>query len=333
MTLGGGGGGGANDGNIYPGYEGTGSGGSGGGIIVVFARNLVVKVAGSIVATGGNGGNAQPDFGGGGAGAGGSILLTVATADLGTNRVLARGGIGGTIGPPYNVQDGGSGGAGRIRVQYCETTTGSTDPPASVAALVTGINTDGEVRPNGPNLDGDDATWPRHDDVGDACDTDDDNDGLSDPEEFSGESCSGIRTDPRNLDTDGDHLTDGWECANGSNPTDAGSKFLGSGTADADGDRAFDFWERRGYGASGTGADEDGDGCADLVEIASVDGNKSLTDVDRISVARRALGIWGPDAAQDYVLDIDKNGSVNDVDRIFVARAVLLPDWLPKSCP
>jgi hypothetical protein len=33
------------------------------------------------------------------------------------------------------------------------------------------------------------------------------------------------------------------------------------------------------------------------------------------------------------VFDIDKNGTVNDPDRIFVARAVLLPAWVPKSCP
>jgi hypothetical protein len=52
-----------------------------------------------------------------------------------------------------------------------------------------------------------------------------------------------------------------------------------------------------------------------------------------LSVARRALGILPAHAGQDYVLDIDKNGVVGDIDRVFVARAVLLTDWMPKSCP
>jgi hypothetical protein len=102
---------------------------------------------------------------------------------------------------------------------------------------------------------------------------------------------------------------------------------------DADGDRIPDLWERRGYGVTVSSSDSDGDGYHDLVELASIDENMVVNDVDRLVVARRALGIWGPDAAQDYVFDIDKNGVVNDGDRLFVARAALLPTWLPKSCP
>jgi hypothetical protein len=51
-----------------------------------------------------------------------------------------------------------------------------------------------------------------------------------------------------------------------------------------------------------------------------------------LAIARRALKIWLADAEQDYVLDMSKNGVVGDEDRLFVARAVLLPNWLPKSC-
>jgi hypothetical protein len=69
------------------------------------------------------------------------------------------------------------------------------------------------------------------------------------------------------------------------------------------------------------------------VEVASVDSNWVVTDVDRLAVARRAVGVWAPEAVQDYALDIDKNGTVGDPDRLFVARAALLPDWLPKVCP
>jgi hypothetical protein len=138
--------------------------------------------------------------------------------------------------------------------------------------------------------------------------------------------------DPQDMDTDGDHLTDGWECANGSDPADAASKFIGVPAGDSDGDRITDLWELRGYGLSGTGLDEDGDGCADLVEVASVNDDKVVSIADRLAVARRSLNIWAPDPAQDYVLDIDKNGFVDIADRLFVARAQLLADWQPKSC-
>jgi hypothetical protein len=195
------------------------------------------------------------------------------------------------------------------------------------------LNTDGAWMWNGPQLGDFDHTWSQGDGTGNACDPNDDNDWIADADELSGAACAGIITDPILRDTDGDHLTDGWECANGSDPTDAGSKALGASSGDADGDRINDLWERRGYGASGTAADEDGDGCADLVEVASIDGDRFVTTTDRLAVARRSLNVWAPDPAQDYVLDIDKDGNVGIGDRLFVARAQLLSDWQPKSCP
>jgi hypothetical protein len=134
------------------------------------------------------------------------------------------------------------------------------------------------------------------------------------------------------MDSDGDHLADGWECASGSDPANAASKAFGSGANDGDGDRVPDVWEARGYNARGASTDSDADGCHDLVEAASVDGNADVSDSDRLSVARRALNLWAPEAGQDYVLDLDKNGTVTDADRLFAARAALLPDWLPKTC-
>jgi hypothetical protein len=198
-------------------------------------------------------------------------------------------------------------------------------------------NRDAEALPNGPNVSGDDTTIVNSDVDGDDCDSDKDNDGVADTDEtthpVAGCLSASTALDPQDIDTDGDHLTDGWECANGSDPADDQSKFVGSGSTDADGDKIADLWEQRGYGVAVSNINADGDGCADLVEIASVDGNKTITDTDRIVVARRALGIILPDVDQDYVLDVDKNGSVVDPDRIFVARAALLPTWQPKSCP
>jgi hypothetical protein len=194
-------------------------------------------------------------------------------------------------------------------------------------------NTDQETRPNGPNIPDDDVTWPEHDTVGDLCDLDDDNDGLPDVAELTGTMCGGTPTLPIDVDTDGDRLVDGWECANGSSPTDPMSKYMGPGVYDLDGDHVPDTWEARGYGASGGSTDSDTDGCGDMVEIGSSDGNRVLDDGDRLATSRRALGLLPPDPDQDYVLDMNKNGHVDDSDRLFAARAVLLPDWLPKSCP
>jgi hypothetical protein len=84
-------------------------------------------------------------------------------------------------------------------------------------------------------------------------------------------------------------------------------------------------------------SDSDSDGCADLVEIASIDTNRSITTSDNLAVSRRALRVppfdtpgYVPD--QDYVLDLDKNGVVGEPDKWFASRAVNLPDWLPTSC-
>jgi hypothetical protein len=181
---------------------------------------------------------------------------------------------------------------------------------------------------------GDDVTLPRGDIPGDACDPDADNDGLTNAAELGGAPCpsASAATNPAALDSDGDHLHDGWECAHDSDPANASSTSPGSGSGDVDGDRVTDLWEERGYNGSAATVDADGDGCHDMVEIASIDGNLSVGDSDRLAVARRALGIWAPHAAQDFVLDIDHNGTVGDPDRLFVARAALLQDWQPKAC-
>jgi len=114
----GGGGGGSND---NPGNS-IGGGGAGGGIIIISGRNISVN--GPVMANGGQGGG---DKWGGGSGAGGSILIKGQTIGLGSNLLTAVGGAG--------RNGGGNGGSGRIRVEYCDTFSGSTNPPASVAKI------------------------------------------------------------------------------------------------------------------------------------------------------------------------------------------------------
>jgi hypothetical protein len=197
-------------------------------------------------------------------------------------------------------------------------------------------NTDSAADPNGPNVPGDDITIGNGDIKGDDCDPDDDNDGLSDATEnvFPVPGCpfAGAGISRLERDSDGDHLADNWECANGSDPSNASSKFVGSGAAtDADVDRIPDLYENRGYITSSSSSDTDGDTCSDSVEVGSVDGNKAVTDSDRLAVARRVFGIYGPDVAQDYVLDISKNGAVDDPDRLLVARLIFVYGIPP--CP
>jgi hypothetical protein len=208
----------------------------------------------------------------------------------------------------------------------------------STEAACAGPNTDGAPLENGPLAPGDDTTIVKGDETLDPCETDDDNDGLSDTAEATHPvaGCPSATTalTPLDMDSDGDHQTDGYECANGSDPANAASKHSPAALPDGDGDNIPGHWEQRGYNASDSDTDSDDDGCWDMVELGSVDGNKVVNDTDRLAVARRSLNIWAPEPNQDYVLDIDKNGTVGDADRLWAARAALLPaPWAPKSCP
>ncbi len=131
MVFGGGGGGGGR----ASGNAGA-DGGDGGGIIVIRAKDI--NVSGSISARGGRlqgsctGGGAGEE-GGGGGGAGGSIFLTAENISVG-NGVRAT---GGACGAPSSGSGkrGGAGGTGRIRIEYCNSISGNTNPSASTAKI------------------------------------------------------------------------------------------------------------------------------------------------------------------------------------------------------
>lgn len=116
--FGGGAGGGAND---YLG--GASAGGAGGGLMFVFAQEITVT--GSINARGAQGGTGT-EYAEGGNGAGGAILIKTRDGTLGNSLVLATG---------NSNTYGGSGGAGRIRLEYCGSLTGTTNPIASTQKL------------------------------------------------------------------------------------------------------------------------------------------------------------------------------------------------------
>ncbi|MGB2156690.1 MAG: Midasin, partial [Candidatus Poseidoniaceae archaeon] len=70
-----------------------------------------------------------------------------------------------------------------------------------------------------------------------------------------------------NADSDGDGLPDGWEVANGLNPTNGGD-----GNADSDNDGLTNAQEYQ-MGTNPNNADTDGDGKADNVDSFPTDPN------------------------------------------------------------
>jgi hypothetical protein len=194
----------------------------------------------------------------------------------------------------------------------------------------------------------DDTSRANSDNLGDACDPDDDNDGLTDIQEAGlgpggtfHAACpsASAATDPQRNDTDGDGVVDGAECRVGSDPanvdstpvagidsdgdrlSDALESALGSdqNSADTDGDGVLDGVEFLGYNTDPLSADTDGDGCSDPTEIGSVDNSSAVNAIDLQQIAQAFSANRSSPA---YLLDFDvnKSGSVNAIDLQFAAR-------------
>ncbi|MDI6856745.1 MAG: S8 family serine peptidase [Dehalococcoidia bacterium] len=206
------------------------------------------------------------------------------------------------------------------------------------------VNTDNAAIPNGPVVALDDVTVPNGDPLGDACDDDDDNDGLTDAEEAS------AGTNPLLRDTDGDRVIDGAEVLLGSDPLNPGSKpgctgiidvdkdclsanieaLLGTSDKikDTDGDGINDGVEVMGWGTSPTSVDTDGDGCNDDKEIADVNGDRISGVLDYVRVAQRAFSAQDDDPddgdpVPDMSMVVDPSFDVNK-DRVMTALDVTL---------
>lgn len=177
-----------------------------------------------------------------------------------------------------------------------------------------------------------DNTNPAADSVGDACDPDDDNDGLADASEgaypIPGCPSASSATDPLNPDSDWDGVTDGYECVvAGTDPANAASKPpFDPACTNADGDGMRDQLEARGWAVSPTIADTDGDGLADGLEMADVDGNGGVvTFADALLVAKASAAAppFSPPltAIERHAFDLDRNGTVTFADAVVAARA------------
>lgn len=198
-------------------------------------------------------------------------------------------------------------------------------------------NTDsGAISTNGA-VSGPDVTRPNGDILGDACDPDRDNDGLTDAQEAAG--CNGFApTSPTNGDSDGDHVIDRYECLAGSDPNNPSSlppvpapaddadgdgipagieAILGTNpnVVDSDGDKVADPVEAKYWATDPTTADTDGDGCGDALEAASVNGDWSVNSLDLQLMALRFGSTTQP------AFDANRDGRINSLDLQAAARA------------
>ena len=211
-------------------------------------------------------------------------------------------------------------------------------------------NHDGSVNLSAYGKSFNDVTWINSDTMGDACDADIDNDGLTNAVEASigpGEAnhalcpSASADTDPLKGDTDGDGVLDGAECALGSNPNDPNSKPAppapaddpdrdGLSTAfeitigtdpnvrDTDGDGLSDGIEYKYYNSNPLSADTDGDGIPDAKEVASINGD---TVVNVLDLAQDASVLGTARGDSRYIPDFDtnKDGYINVLDLQFIA--------------
>jgi hypothetical protein len=200
-------------------------------------------------------------------------------------------------------------------------------------------NNDADLVDLPPSIAIDDTTYPFSDGLGDACDPDDDNDGLTDTSELATPCASASGpTNPLSRDTDGDYVMDGYECLLGTNPANAGSK-PGAASPDSDGDgvangvEAFfgsnpnssqsdadgisDGIEIRFYASNPVLADTDADGCNDNIEITSVNNDRKTSSID-LSLVSQHFGL-GTDPLYLREFDINKDGRISAIDLSMVS--------------
>lgn len=150
-----------------------------------------------------------------------------------------------------------------------------------------------DANPDQLNNDGDDQ--------GDACDPDDDNDGLSDLDEAV------FGSNPFLADSDGDQLSDGAEInVHGTDPM----------LPDSDGDGILDGDEVDTYGINPLQSNR-----GDLAPRGAPDNVVNAGDV--VVLSRIVLGTIQADTLESVLADTDGNGEINAGDTLLLQRKVL----------
>ncbi len=194
-------------------------------------------------------------------------------------------------------------------------------------ANATQVNTSGNFIDQSPPYMAtvDDKTWPNSDAAGDACDPDDDNDGMTDADEGdAGTECAAI-TDPLFPDSDGDRFLDGVECTLGTDPTVFAIKpaiTACGATTDVDGDKLSERIEYCFYGTDPNNSDSDGDkafdGAKDGCEAASLNGDRIVNVADMGMLAAAIGNVM----FRVVSVDVNKDGAWNPADQGLVASFI-----------
>jgi hypothetical protein len=179
-------------------------------------------------------------------------------------------------------------------------------------------NRDENRMSNAPMYMVDDLTRANSDGLGDACDDDDDNDGLPDALEAPVVPCASASgpTHPLIGDTDGDRVMDGAECALGTDPASAATKptMAQCGTSsDNDADGLSERLEFCIYNTSDAYSDTDGDGTRDGCEATSINADTIVTSGDQgLFAAERTRPIPPPRLAH---FDFNGDGVMSSGDQ------------------
>ncbi len=186
--------------------------------------------------------------------------------------------------------------------------------------------TDHDFISNAPVYSVNDFTRARSDTISDSCDTDLDNDGLTNHQEDEAWLyCSisvGFSTVATQADSDGDRYLDGAECfGSGGDPRDPAvfpSSTACGGSVDADGDGVSARVERCFYNTSDTNIDTDGDGVKDGCEMASINADTIVSSGDQGLLAAEMTRAVPP--SQKLVnFDINKDGVLSSGDQGLMA--------------
>ncbi len=214
----------------------------------------------------------------------------------------------------------------RLNHEGPKNTEQGEDNCVGVANFSQGNNDGNYIDHSPPYMPGvDDKTWPDSDGAGDACDNDNDNDGISDTDEADGgTSCAAI-TEPLLRDTDADRFLDGAECVLGTDPTSFASKPLVTacgGTTDVDGDKLTERVEFCFYGTDPNNSDTDGDkaldGGNDGCEAASFNHDRIVNVADMGMLATAISNV----SFRVVSVDVNKDGAWNPADQGIVASFI-----------